>query len=200
MPYMLEITVFAGTARSDHTQLQAQLVPFGNPTHSELGTVIATFPNGSAPNCVFKTICPGWFAFHCDMIPDQFQGYLIFSYAETVFTGLAVNPTEVENADVATSTRVGYGNGSVLVSDDYNGNDFRVFSGGVPVDGATLVFYTATNYTAGNTQRAFIVAITTTNPSGSWVAPVSLDPGNYTLVISSPGTGDVVVSLTVVPD
>jgi hypothetical protein len=58
---------------------------------------------------------------------------------------------------------------------------------GAGIPRATILAYLATDYAAGHTDAAHVVASTTTGPDGRWAAPLLLDPGTYVLVFGVPG-------------
>lgn len=91
------------------------------------------------------------------------------------------------------------GGGSVLVDQDYGGTANLSFktSAGAGVDGATIRAYTQTDWTAGNTGDAFVVARSYTIAGGGWGASMLLDPGDYVLLYEASGYQPATKSLTV---
>lgn len=88
------------------------------------------------------------------------------------------------------------GLGDILVDHNYGGTDaLRVTQDGVGIDGATIRAYRTTDYNAGTyTKRGEAV----TGTDGRWIAPMMLDAGDYTLVISkSSAYQSQVVEITV---
>jgi hypothetical protein len=87
------------------------------------------------------------------------------------------------------------GDGDILVNHNYGGTDnLIVEDDGTPVDGATILAYDATLYTAGIYT---VVASARTGSDGRWIAPMMLDAGTYKLVTSAPGKAATVTALTV---
>jgi hypothetical protein len=83
----------------------------------------------------------------------------------------------------------GTGSGTIPVDQDTGGTDALryVTAGGVGIPRATILAYLATDYAAGHTGSAYVVASTSTGPDGRWAAPLLLDPGTYVLAFGVPG-------------
>lgn len=83
------------------------------------------------------------------------------------------------------------GDGCVTVDHDFGGTDALQYlnAAGAPVEGATvLAFYTSV-YTANSGQppATLAVASTTTDAAGRWTSTLRLNPGSYTLVFQLAG-------------
>lgn len=115
--------------------------------------------------------------------------------ADTAVTTTAV----VIDATPATTSEI-FGAGSVLVDHDYGGEDaLRIVNpSSSGVDGALIRAFFADDYTAGNRGDAFVRGRTETGLDGRWQSPISLDPGEYRLVVTKlPSYQTQVHSLTV---
>jgi hypothetical protein len=72
------------------------------------------------------------------------------------------------------------GDGLILVDQDYGGPGTLCYTvDGVPVVGAEILLFRASDYNAGNRQNRFAVAASRQLADGTWQQPVKLDPGQY---------------------
>lgn len=98
-------------------------------------------------------------------------------------------------------TLPGVGTGCIAVDHDYGGVDeLQYASNGTPVADADVLVYRAADFTAPPTLPTVdkMVASTTTDADGRWVAAVHLDPGEYAVVFRKAGAfGPDVVNITV---
>ncbi len=78
--------------------------------------------------------------------------------------------------------------GSISLSENTGGKDSLKYvqANGVPVENAIITVYLSNEYNQGNTANP--IGKTTTDFSGRWVDPISVDPGNtYTVVFQKSG-------------
>jgi hypothetical protein len=202
MAQTVTIAFSFGSSRTGLTDLRAQ--PLTN----------AGASTGSALSATFTEIGKGMYQFDSASIPDDAVAIKAYSLAasSTIVDHAAIitstAPTAAENAtatrtelatelariDVATSTRLaaadytagggGSGNGDISVDHDYGTADaYRVMNSvtGEPVDDALITAF------AGTATTGTPVAQTRTGSDGRWIAPLMLDAGTYTLVISKAG-------------
>ena len=74
------------------------------------------------------------------------------------------------------------GVGTVYVNENYGGAGALTYArGGVPVNGADILIYTAADYNAGNRSNEYIVAASRQLSDGRWQQAVRLNPGTYKL-------------------
>ncbi len=117
MTYTLDVSLALGSSKIGLT-LNAQLVD------SSLGVV------GSAISSGFQEVGKGYYLWHYTEFPDNFRGGVKFypqSDPTDILTFISINPEEVENADVKTSTlsssdqiNINVGNSNVVVGDSNN--------------------------------------------------------------------------------
>jgi hypothetical protein len=81
-----------------------------------------------------------------------------------------------------------FGGGTVPVDHDYGGaNTLKVVDpDGAGIQDVSIAAYLTSDYTGGQRGASYVRGRTTTNVQGQWRAPISLDPGSYTLVLSKP--------------
>jgi hypothetical protein len=96
-----------------------------------------------------------------------------------------VNVTTVLRDDTPVVLSDILGPGSVQVNQDYGspGALSITTAGGVGVVGATILVYLASDYAAGNTGEAYVIARTTTIAGGAWASNLYLTPNSYTLLV-----------------
>lgn len=72
----------------------------------------------------------------------------------------------------------------MTVTEDYGGaNNLRAVDGsGAGINNVSIRVFLTSDYDAGNVGAAFVVAFTTTDVNGDFETPLSLDPGDYTLL------------------
>jgi hypothetical protein len=82
---------------------------------------------------------------------------------------------------------VSAGNGDILVDNNYGGTDALTITDSIgnPIDEATIRAYLTSEYNAGNYTN--VLASATTGTDGKWIAPMMLDAGQYTLIVSATG-------------
>lgn len=82
------------------------------------------------------------------------------------------------------------GRGVVAVDHDYGGPDALAYrtEDGRGVDNAVIQAFLKTDYDAGRRDYRYIQGTTSTNVYGRWVAPLMLDPAEYTLVFFKQGS------------
>tara|TARA_R110000824_G_scaffold94445_2_gene227856 strand:- start:1654 stop:4353 length:2700 start_codon:yes stop_codon:yes gene_type:complete len=91
------------------------------------------------------------------------------------------------------------GVGTVYVDENYGGAGALTYEkGGVPVNGADILIYTAADYNAGNRSNEYIIAASRQLSDGRWQQPVRLDPGAYKMQffkqgVAGPDTFDLIV-------
>ena len=110
--------------------------------------------------------------------------------------------TEAVLADVTPAMATDLtGTGSTPLDHDYGGTDElrAVDPDGAGVQDVTITAFLASDYEAGNRTASYVRGRTTTNVSGRWRSPISLDPGDYTLIFAKPsafttGQRDVTVA------
>jgi len=91
------------------------------------------------------------------------------------------------------------GVGTVYVNENYGGAGALTYArGGVPVNGADILIYTAADYNAGNRSNEYIVAASRQLSDGRWQQAVRLNPGTYKLQffkqgVAGPDTFDLIV-------
>tara|TARA_R110000751_G_scaffold12717_6_gene43693 strand:- start:1552 stop:3531 length:1980 start_codon:yes stop_codon:yes gene_type:complete len=91
------------------------------------------------------------------------------------------------------------GVGTVYVNENYGGAGALTYArGGVPVNGADILIYTAADYNAGNRSNEYIVAASRQLSDGRWQQAVRLNPGAYKLQffkqgVAGPDTFDLIV-------
>ena len=82
----------------------------------------------------------------------------------------------------------GTGDGDIPVDHNFGDQDaLQILMNGNPVDNAVIRAYTTESYESGN--LASTPPLTRTGSDGRWLAPLMLDPDDYTLVILNPATG-----------
>jgi hypothetical protein len=96
--------------------------------------------------------------------------------------------TSLRNATPIQASDAG-GDGTVLVTSDYGGANNLSYrtSGNLPIDNASIRAFLAADYAAGHISSAYLKGQTTTKNDGTWVRPLYLDPGSYTLVFVKQG-------------
>lgn len=118
-------------------------------------------------------------------VPDDFDGVM-----QVYEVGEAASP--LATALVASAEWVAAlqaGDGSISVDHDYGGDDALAYiiDGGHPVDNARIHAFLKTDYDAEHRTSAYVVAEARTDANGRWLAPMRLDPGEYTLVFFKQG-------------
>lgn len=81
------------------------------------------------------------------------------------------------------------GSGIVAIDHNYGGLDNLTVEtyAGVRLSEVIIWAYRREDYEAGNYNISFVLGQSTTNQNGQWVAPIMLDPGDYTLLVFKQG-------------
>jgi hypothetical protein len=124
-------------------------------------------------------------------IPPGFVGRITWDTGEATpaTASASINPGDAEtDSNIFALVSKTTGGGSVLVDHNYGGPDNLAYrtATGQGIVGATILAYITSDYTAGRTDSTYVVGRTVTIESGRWQLPLSLDPGDYTLVCVLP--------------
>ena len=96
-------------------------------------------------------------------------------------------PVTTIAGDIAGVAAAGRGNGDIAVDHNYGGTDSkRLLISGTPIDNAIIRAWTTSNYFS--TSRNPKPPVTFSGSDGRWIAPLMLDPDDYTIVVFNPMT------------